>query len=114
MTAETTRQTGPVAAVPESAKLAILRVLDAHPRVEQAVIFGSRAKGTQRTGSDIDLALVGKALQFDDLLRLEGELDDLMLPWRIDLLLLDRVENPALREHIARVGIPLLAREVKA
>ena len=90
--------------LPPSAIAAIDTVFARHAQVEQAILYGSRAKGAHRPGSDIDLALVGNGLTLDEMLCIEGELDDLLLPWRIDLVLLDRIDNPALREPVARVG----------
>ena len=84
----------------------IRAVLAAHPEVRRAVLFGSRAKGTAGPSSDIDLALDG----IDDPLRAEAiasELDALPLPYRFDVLALSAIRNPALREHIERVGIDL-------
>ncbi len=87
------------------ATLAALRsVLAGHPHVERAIVFGSRAKGTQRAASDIDLTLVGEALTSSELLAIEGEVDDLMLPYQVDLSLHGHIEDAALRAHMARVG----------
>lgn len=79
-------------------------VLGQFPEIERAVIFGSRAKGTYKPGSDIDLSLVGKAITEDKLLRLENRLDDLMLAYEIDINRFDILQNEALIEHIKRVG----------
>lgn len=81
----------------------IRSVLASHPRVTGAILFGSRAKGNFRNGSDIDLALQGP-IDFSELAKIAWELDDLLLPWEIDLLQFDNLTNPELREHIARVG----------
>jgi uncharacterized protein len=85
-------------------------ILAQHPLVESALLYGSRAKGTERTGSDIDLALVGDSLQLDDLFRIENDLDDLMLPYRLDIALLHQINNRDLQEHITRVGVRLYER----
>jgi predicted nucleotidyltransferase len=61
------------------------------------VLYGSRAKGNYRRGSDIDLTLWGE-ISFPALLNLHTALDDLLLPWMIDLSIYDRLENPALQE----------------
>lgn len=82
----------------------ISAVFAAHPSVEKAILYGSRAKGSQKESSDIDLALVGSGLEESELLRIDAELDDLLLPYQIDLCLLEAIENPDLRDHIARVG----------
>ncbi|WP_404397788.1 nucleotidyltransferase domain-containing protein [Stutzerimonas chloritidismutans] len=90
-----------------------LRVLDIqlihnalrqYPRVTEAILYGSRAKGNYRPGSDIDLTLRGDQLSHNDLLDIEQSLDDLLLPYKIDLSLLDQIDNPELLKHIERVG----------
>ncbi|MBL7774612.1 MAG: nucleotidyltransferase domain-containing protein [Saprospiraceae bacterium] len=83
---------------------AINRCFRKYPAIEQVVLYGSRAKGNYKKGSDIDLTLVGDTLTFDQLLQLEIELDDLLLPYKIDLSLRHLIDNPALLEHIQRVG----------
>ncbi|NBX83871.1 nucleotidyltransferase domain-containing protein [bacterium] len=84
---------------------AILACLTAHPQIHRVILFGSRAKGNFKTGSDIDLAIEAPDLSLTDLLRLQVELDDLLLPYKIDTLLLHLVDNADLLEHINRVGI---------
>lgn len=82
----------------------IKRALAAHPEVEQAVLYGSRAKGTYRAGSDIDLCLKGESLTLPLLLKIDNELDDLLLPYKIDLSTFHALDNPELIAHIQRVG----------
>lgn len=76
-----------------------------YPEIEKAVLYGSRAKGNYRNGSDIDLTLIGDSLTYNQLLRIEMEIDDLLLPYKMDLSLYRQIENPDLLEHIDRVGI---------
>ncbi len=95
-----------------SRALVLLRgVFASYPSVDKAIVYGSRAKGNYRPGSDIDMTLEGSALTLDDLFRIETALDDLMLPWNIDLSLISHIDNPTLLEHIARLGKVLWARE---
>jgi len=75
------------------------------PQIEQALIYGSRAKGDYRNGSDIDLCLKGNELSLSLLFKVEAALDDLMLPHTIDLSLYSNIDNPDLIEHIDRVGL---------
>jgi predicted nucleotidyltransferase len=82
----------------------ICSVLSRHPEVEQAILYGSRAKGNFKRGSDIDLTLLGPSLSEQLLLRLMAELDDLLLPYTIDLSIHAAITHPDLREHIKRVG----------
>jgi uncharacterized protein len=76
-----------------------------YPQVEQVILYGSRAKGNYKNGSDIDLCLVGPSLTLPVLLNIDNALDDLLLPYKIDLSLLHHLDNAALRAHIERVGV---------
>lgn len=82
----------------------ICGVLARHPSVEKAVLYGSRAKGTFKPGSDIDLSLSGAMLTLNELGDIDSELDDLLLPYTFDLLIFDTLNHVTLREHIERVG----------
>lgn len=82
----------------------IAAVFARHPAVEKAVLYGSRAKGNYKNGSDIDLTLHGDGLDFAELSSLVGELDDLLLPYSIDLSIFVMLDDPDLRGHIERVG----------
>jgi type I restriction enzyme S subunit len=85
-------------------------VFASHPAIEKAVLFGSRAKGNYRPGSDIDLTLYGDALASSDLDEIITELDDLLLPYRIDLSIFDAIDHAKLREHIERIGVVFYQR----
>ena len=85
-------------------------VLQHYPAVENARLYGSRAKGTHRPGSDIDLTLCGSGLDFSLLTRIDNDLDDLLLPYQIDLSLMSSLTHPALLDHIGRVGVVLYER----
>ena len=81
------------------------------PAVEKAILHGSRAKGTYRPGSDIDLVLLGPALDLKTLFRIETELDDLLLPYTIDLSIFEYIDNSNLVDHIRKVGKVFYQRE---
>jgi predicted nucleotidyltransferase len=83
---------------------AIREVLAKYPEVEKAILYGSRAKGNYRPGSDIDLTLIGEKLNLSTLQKIENELDDLLLPYKIDLSIYKQIQNKELLEHIERVG----------
>lgn len=83
---------------------AIQQVLSYFPEVEEAVLFGSRAKGNFKPGSDIDLALKGKPLPLETLLVLYNSLEELDLPYTFDLVNYDTIREPDLADHINRVG----------
>lgn len=80
-------------------------VLGADPRIQDVVLYGSRALGNFRTGSDIDLCIVAPQMGLPDLWALENRIDDLLLPWKTDLVLAHTIDNPALTAHIERVGV---------
>lgn len=77
------------------------------PEIERVMLYGSRAKGNFQNGSDIDLVIVGVSVSHSQLLSLENRLDDLLLPYSIDLSLLHQIENRELLDHIQRVGVVL-------
>ncbi len=74
-------------------------------------LYGSRAKGNYRDGSDIDLTLMGDALSHAQLNRIETQIDDLLLPYTIDLSLFEHIDNANLIDHIRRVGVVFYARD---
>jgi len=79
-------------------------VFSKFPQITKIILYGSRAKGNFKPGSDIDLVLVAPAMTTTDLLRMERDLEDLMLPYKIDLSLHHQIESQDLLDHIARVG----------
>jgi predicted nucleotidyltransferase len=82
----------------------IREVFSSFPEVEEVVIYGSRAKGSFRAGSDIDFTLKGEKLTHSILSRINIKLDDLLLPYKIDTSLFDSIDNKDLLDHISRVG----------
>jgi len=90
----------------------ICAVLARHPQVEKAVLYGSRARGSYKNGSDIDLTLYGGAdLTLKVLSTILDELDDLLLPYMIDLSIFHDIQDPAVVEHIRRVGVTFYERK---
>lgn len=89
----------------------IASVLARFSDVEKAVLFGSRAKGTHKPGSDIDLALIGNNLNWRTIGRIDSALDDLPLPYGFSLVVFNERTDPEVAAHIRRVGIPLFQRK---
>jgi predicted nucleotidyltransferase len=75
------------------------------PAIEKAILYGSRAKGNYVNGSDIDISLVGRNIDLTMLLKIENQLDDLLLPYTFDLSVFHKIENKDLIEHIERAGV---------
>ena len=86
---------------PTQGQLAIL--FAAQPNLQLVWLFGSRAMGRHQPGSDIDLCLEGQQLSHQDRLRLMAAIDDLLLPWKVDLVLRHELP-PELLAHLDRVG----------
>lgn len=92
--------------LPDSTIEKICGVFADYPPVEKAVLYGSRAKGNYKNGSDIDLTLHGDAdLKLNTLYRIMDDLDDLLLPYTIDLSIFSDISEPDVIEHIQRVGV---------
>lgn len=83
---------------------ALYATLASVPEVEEAIIYGSRARGTNRIASDIDITLKGKALTYLQLALLDAKIDELYLPYFVDLSLFSMLKNPDLLESINREG----------
>ena len=82
----------------------IKNVFSNFPEVEKVVIYGSRAKGSYKPTSDIDLTLFGNKLNLTILQKIENDLDDLMLPYFFDISIFSQISNQDLVEHINRIG----------
>lgn len=82
----------------------IIKMFKKFPEIEQCVLYGSRAIGNFKNGSDIDIVLKGEKLNLSILNRIELMLDDLLLPYTFDLSAIQYINNPDLIEHINRIG----------
>lgn len=82
----------------------INQVFARYPAIDTVLIYGSRAKGNYKTGSDIDLTLMGADLTYAMFIKISWELDDLLLPYTIDLSIFSKIDNADLVSHIQRVG----------
>jgi predicted nucleotidyltransferase len=91
----------------------IRAVLARFPEIEKAVLYGSRAKGSFKPGSDIDLTLYGQGLTPDLCGAVASALDDLPLPYTFDLSVFDALNHANLRAHIERVGVVFYERKPK-
>ena len=88
-------------------------VFSKHKEIEKVIIYGSRAMGNFKNGSDIDVTLCGgKELTFDLMLTVMRELDDLLLPYTFDVSIFTDIRDPDVRDHIQRVGIIFYTREI--
>ena len=88
-------------------------VFSTFPEVDEVIIYGSRAKGNYKPGSDIDITLKGENLNLSTINAITLELEKLMLPYIFDISVFRQIANPDLIEHISRVGIVLYKPKVQ-
>ncbi len=75
-----------------------------YTNIEKVLIFGSRSKGNFREGSDIDLAVIGKGVDYNQLLSILCEIDDLELLYSVDLIDYNKKKGTPIGDHIDRVA----------
>jgi predicted nucleotidyltransferase len=91
----------------------IVRTISSRDSVESALIFGSRAKGNYRAGSDVDIALKGPAVCHADVLEVGYSLnEERLLPYQFDIIDYNTIDNDALKDHIDRVGREIFRRTI--
>lgn len=79
--------------------------------IDAVLIYGSRAKGNYRVGSDIDLTIKGREIPFAEFMQIVDQIDDLMLPYTVDLSQYRQLENAELIAHIDRVGVEIYVKD---
>ena len=89
----------------------IMAVFAKYTQIDKILLYGSRAKGNYRNGSDIDLTLIGDQLNYSQLSSIESDIDDLFLPYSFDISIFKDIDNPDLVEHINRVGVVLYEKD---
>jgi len=89
--------------LPDKTISMINEIFSKSPEVEKVLIYGSRARGDYRNGSDIDLTIIGD-VSLKEKTRIWGQIDDLPIPYTCDLSVLGNIKNENLLEHIERVG----------
>jgi predicted nucleotidyltransferase len=82
----------------------IVKEFSNHKEAEAVILYGSRAKGTQKPYSDIDITIVSESINLSLLQKIEVELDDLMSPYKFDVSIHKNIDNKDLLEHFKRVG----------
>jgi uncharacterized protein len=97
----------------ESTCKKICAVFESIKPIERVLIYGSCAKGNFKTGSDIDLTVVDVDLDQKTLADVNDLIDDLLLPYKVDLSIYKMLKHPELEEHINRVGLEFYVRTKK-
>ncbi len=91
----------------------IKNVLKQNTKIDEAIIFGSRAMGTERLGSDIDIALKGNGINQTDINKLNITLDDQPIAYDFDFVIYQQVKTPELAKHIDELGIVFYIKDEK-
>ncbi|NJN28823.1 MAG: nucleotidyltransferase domain-containing protein [Cyclobacteriaceae bacterium] len=78
--------------------------------IEAIILFGSRATGNYRSGSDVDLILKGRNLGIDDVIQFEKQLEKLDSLNTFDILIFDRIASADLIRRIEKTGITLYSK----
>ena len=90
----------------EKSYLLLLNTFGSFPEIEKVAIYGSRAMGNYKKGSDIDLAIMGKLVNYQTVVRLSAKLnEELPIPYFVDILDYKSLENQKLKKHIDQEGI---------
>lgn len=90
----------------------IVNLVKSNPKVEKLILFGSRAKGTARKQSDIDLAVVCPQMSFREFLSLYSQVEELNIPYMVDMVKFENA-NQSLKDEIIKHGKIIYRREVK-
>jgi len=88
----------------------IKAVFSKYQQIEEVLIYGSRAMGNFKPASDIDLTLKGKSIDLSLQTKIEFDLDDLMLPYKFDISIYDKITNLEFLDHINRIGKEIYKR----
>ena len=97
--------------LPDTTIKKINAVFASFPEVDQVVLYGSRAKRSFKPGTDIDLSMYGAGLTSGLLGTIAERLDELLLPYMIDLSVFAELKHTELEAHITRVGVVFYARD---
>lgn len=83
----------------------LINAISEYPQIEKAIIFGSRAMGNYKKGSDIDIAIVGSRINYEITAQLNAELNEqLPIPYFIDVVNFNTINNDELKQHILKEG----------
>lgn len=92
----------------------IISILKEEVDISEVIVYGSRAKGNYKNGSDIDITLKGENLNSKKLFYLEDKLDDLLLPYKFDISIYKNIDNKDLIDHIDRIGVSIYQKSLSS
>jgi predicted nucleotidyltransferase len=89
--------------LPQNTIIEVQAIFTKYPSIEEVIIYGSRAKGDYKKGSDIDLTLKG-SIANAELSNIIDELDESYIPYLFDVSIYNQLQSDSLKEHINSVG----------
>jgi predicted nucleotidyltransferase len=90
----------------------ILKTFKLFPEIDEAILFGSRAKGNYKPGSDVDIAIKGHKIEHSWGAGLSYILnEESSLPYFFDLVHFEQISVPELVRHFERVGKRMFGRK---
>ncbi len=92
---------------------ALISVFPRHPEVESVILYGSRAKGNYKPFSDIDITLKGSNLTRQHLGQIFTEIDDLLLPYFLDISIYDKLTDKGFIEAINKTGVEIYRKNLE-
>lgn len=98
--------------IAEKSWLLMMEAITGFPEIEKVLIFGSRAMGNYKPGSDIDLAVFGENVSFETVALLHGKLNEqLPIPYFVDVVNFNTIELEGLKQHILNEGKEIYNRK---
>ncbi len=91
----------------------LISVFPRHPEVESVILYGSRAKGNYKPFSDIDITLKGKTLTRQLLGRIFTEIDDLLLPFFLDISIYSKLTDKGFIEAIDKTWVEIYRKNMR-
>jgi len=96
--------------LPQQKLTSFIDILSKYKEIKEVVLFGSRAKGNYKSGSDIDLAIKGENIDIQIITELNKDAEKIWFPYTLDFVIYEQINEPALNQHIDRVGIPIYTK----
>ncbi len=91
--------------LPQKVIAQMIAIFSGYPEIEKVVIFGSRALGNAKPGSDIDLAFIGNNLTLQIVSQIQNYLEEeTLMPYFFDCIFLKTIQNQELLLHIRTYG----------
>ncbi|MCX7998542.1 MAG: nucleotidyltransferase domain-containing protein [Leptospiraceae bacterium] len=90
----------------------IVEFLSRYPQIEKAILFGSRALGTYKPSSDVDIAIFGEQADWKLASQLKLDIEEeTYLPYFFDIVSYNSIQEKNLKEEIDKKGVSIYERK---